>query len=561
MVSENHENYAAYPSLTLEDRYLCDLDMLLLGAFSPLEGFLCEEDYVSVVERCRLANGALWSMPIVLPVSGADHERLKGADNVLLKDKTGLPIAILEVNRAVGSRYKPDLVKECVNVYGTDDMNHPYVKIVMDLGADCYYYGGKVVKIRDVVHYDFVENRMSAAESRAMIDRKGWKVVVGFQTRNPMHRSHFELTKFAVREAGEEAKLLLTPVVGVTQLCDVNYHVRVRCYQKLMPYYAKEGLEAELVLLPLSMRMAGPREALWHAQIRKNYGCTHFIVGRDHAGPSYKKKNGESFYGPYDAHKILNEYKNELGVEIILSKMIVYIDGVYKPENEISVEDSKRIMNISGTEQRRLLNDGAEIPEWFSFPEIVEELRCEYKHMNRRGLCLYFTGLSGSGKSTLANCVMQKIMETEKHRNISLLDADIIRTHLSKGLGFSREDRSANVRRIGYVSSEIVKHNGIVLVANIAPYADDRAANREIISGGGAGNYVEIYVKTSLEMCEKRDVKGLYKLAREGKIKEFTGISDPYEEPEGAEIVVDGGDDLDVIVGKIVGWLRAKEYI
>ena len=565
MVLENHENYAAYPSLTLEDRYLCDLDMILLGGFSPLEGFLGEEDYVSVVERCRLANGALWSMPIVLPVSGSDHERLKEVANILLKDKTGLPIAVLEVGGAGGSKYKPDLLKECVNVYGTDDTNHPYVKIVMELGrGDCYYYGGKVVKVRDVVHYDFVENRLSAAGSRAMIAEKGWKVVVGFQTRNPMHRSHFELTKFAVKEAGEDAKLLLTPVVGVTQLCDVNYHVRVRCYQKLMPYYAKEengGVEAELVLLPLSMRMAGPREALWHAQIRKNYGCTHFIVGRDHAGPSYKKKDGGSFYGPYDAHKILTEYKDELGVEIILSKMIVYIDGVYKPENEINAEDSRRIMNISGTEQRRLLNDGAEIPEWFSFPEIVDELRCEYKHMNRRGLCLYFTGLSGSGKSTLANCVMQKIMESEKHRNISMLDADIIRTHLSKGLGFSRDDRSANVRRIGYVSSEIVKHNGIVVVANIAPYAADRAANREMISGDGSGNYVEIYVKTSLEVCEKRDVKGLYKLAREGKIKEFTGISDPYEEPVGAEIVVDGADDLGAIVEKICGWLRGKEFI
>jgi len=271
MVLDTHENYAAYPSLTLEDRYLCDLDMLLLGGFSPLEGFLGEEDYVSVVERCRLANGALWSMPIVLPVSRVDHERLKEAVNILLKDKTGLPIAVLEVGGAVGSKYKPDLLKECVNVYGTEDTNHPYVKIVLELG-DCYYYGGRVVKVRNVVHYDFVENRMSAAGSRAMIAEKGWKVVVGFQTRNPMHRSHFELTKFAVKEAGEEAKLLLTPVVGVTQLCDVNYHVRVRCYQKLMPYYAKEGVEAELVLLTVSMRMAELREELCHAQIKKNYG-------------------------------------------------------------------------------------------------------------------------------------------------------------------------------------------------------------------------------------------------------------------------------------------------
>jgi len=552
-----HENYASYPFLVLEERYVCDLDMLLLGGFSPLDGFLNEEDYISVVEKCRLKNGQLWAMPIVLPVSNSDHLKLCNAENILLKDKTGLPIAVLEVS----SRYKPDLIKECLNVYGTDDTNHPYVKIVLGSnsadGSTIYYYGGKVEKIRNVVHYDFVENRMSAEESRQLIAKNGWNVVVGFQTRNPMHRSHFELTKYAMKEAGEGAKLLLTPAVGVTQLCDVNYHVRVRCYQKLMPYY---NGDAELVLLPLSMRMAGPREAIWHAQIRKNYGCTHFIVGRDHAGPSYKKKNGESFYGPYDAHKLLEIYKGELGLEIILSKMIVYIDGVYKPENEINADDSKRIMNISGTEQRRLLNEGLEIPEWFTFPEIVEELRCEFKPMNRRGLCLYFTGLSGSGKSTLANCVMQKIMETDKHRNISILDADIIRTHLSKGLGFTREDRSANVRRIGYVASEIVRHNGIVLVANIAPYQDDRNVNRELISSDG-GNYVEIYVNTLLDVCENRDVKGLYKMAREGKIKEFTGISDPYEEPKNAEIVINGGDDLSSIVNNIIEWLVSKEFL
>ena len=544
-----HENFTSYPSLTLEERYLCDLDMLLLGGFAPLDGFLNENDYNNVVENCRLSNGQLWAMPIVLPVSLADHERLSGVDNIILKDKTGLPIAVLEV----GDRYKPDLQKECVNVYGSDDTNHPYVKIVLGLG-DVYYYGGKIVKIRDVMHYDFIENRLSAVQSRELIQKNGWDVVVGFQTRNPMHRSHFELTKYAMKLAGDNAKLLLTPVVGVTQACDVNYHVRVRCYQKLMPYY---GGNAELVLLPLSMRMAGPREALWHAQIRKNYGCTHFVVGRDHAGPSYKKKNGESFYGPYDAHQLLEKFKAEIGLEVVLSKMIVYAGGVYKPIDE--VKDGEEVLTISGTEQRRLLNEGLEIPDWFTFPEIVEELRCEFKPLNRRGLCLYFTGLSGSGKSTLANFVMQKIMEREKHRNITLLDADIIRTHLSKGLGFSRADRSANVRRIGYVASEIVKHHGIVLAANIAPYSDDRNANRELI--GSEGNYVEIYVKTSLDVCEERDVKGLYKLAREGKIKEFTGISDPYEEPEGAEIELDGGEDLGESVRKIIDWLISREYI
>jgi len=555
--------------ITLEERYLCDLEMLLLGAFDPLEGFLNENDYNSVVENNRLSNGKLWTMPIVLPVSASEHEKLKDAESVTLKDKTGLPIARLRVE----SRYKPDLMKECEMVYGTCDDNHPYVKIVLGLmgggggggggggvggkGGDVWYYGGKVEKIMDVKHYDFMENRWSAAKTREFIKENGWKTVVGFQTRNPMHRSHFELTKHALKETGDEnAKLLLTPVVGVTQACDVNYHVRVRCYQKLMKYY--DGA-AQLVLLPLSMRMAGPREAVWHALIRKNYGCTHFVVGRDHAGPSYKRKDGKDFYGPYDAHELVEKFKDEIGIKVILSQMIVWVANkeCYLPMDK--VEKGDQVLNISGTEQRRLLNEGLEIPGWFTFPEIVEELRCEFRAMNRRGLCVYFTGLSGSGKSTLANYVQQKLMEREKHRAITLLDADIVRSHLSKGLGFSRGDRSTNVRRIGYVCSEIVKHGGIVLVANIAPYEEDREWNRELI--GGEGNYVEVFVDTSLEKCEERDIKGLYALARKGVIKEFTGISDPYEIPKKAEIVVNGGDDLDGIVEKIMGWLESKEYI
>lgn len=544
-----HPGYAHYKSVTLEDRYLCDLEMILLGGFAPLEGFLNEDDYNEVVQNCRLKNGHLWTMPIVLPISEDDHNKLGAEKFLTLKDKTGLPIAVLEVE----SRYQPDLTKECINVYGSDDDNHPYVKIVLALGK-VYYYGGKISKINDVKHYDFIANRWSAQKTREFINANGWKNVIGFQTRNPMHRSHFELTKYAMKGV-EGAKLLLTPVVGVTQQCDVNYHVRTRCYQKLMKYY---NGDAELVLLPLSMRMAGPREAVWHAQIRKNYGCTHFIVGRDHAGPSYKKKDGKDFYGPYDAHVLVEKYKDEIGLQIILSQMIVYVEGKgYLPKNEVAKDD--KVLNISGTEQRRLLNEGLPIPDWFTFPEIVEELRCEFRPLNRRGLCLYFTGLSGSGKSTLANYVQQKLLENEKHRAITILDADIIRTHLSKGLGFSRPDRSTNVRRIGYVASEIVKHGGICLAANIAPYEDDRLANRELISA--EGNYVEIYVKTSLETCEERDVKGLYALARKGVIKEFTGISDPYEEPKNAEIVLDGSADLDSSVKIIMDWLHKKEFI
>jgi len=539
--------------LTLEERYLCDLEMILLGAFEPISGFLNKDDYNNVVENSRLVNGKLWPMPIVLPVNEKDHQRLINSESIILKDKTGLPIAKLIVE----SRYQPDLVKECENVYGSSDDNHPYVKIVLGLGQGIWYYGGKIEKIMDVKHYDFVENSWSAQKTREFISEKGWKTVVGFQTRNPMHRSHFELTLAALKETGDpDAKLLLTPVVGVTQLCDVNYHVRTRCYQKLMKYY---NGAAELVLLPLSMRMAGPREAVWHALIRKNYGCTHFIVGRDHAGPSYKKKDGKDFYGPYDAHGLVEKYKDEIGIKVILSQMIVWVanKSCYLPMDK--VEKGDEVLNISGTEQRRLLKEGLPIPDWFTFPEIVEELRYEFKAMNKRGLCVYFTGLSGSGKSTLANFLKEKILEVERERAITILDADVVRTHLSKGLGFSRADRSTNVRRIGYVCSEIVKHGGIVLVANIAPYEEDREWNRELISA--EGNYVEIFVDTTIEKCEERDVKGLYALARKGVIKEFTGISDPYEIPKKPEIVVNGGEGLDGIISNILTWLKNKEFL
>lgn len=539
--------------LTLEERYLCDLEMILLGAFHPLDGFLNKNDYDSVVENSRLSNGKLWPMPIVLPIHEKDHQRLINSESIILKDKTGLPIAKLIVE----SRYQPDLVKECENVYGSSDDNHPYVKIVLGLGQGIWYYGGKIEKIMDVKHYDFVENRWSAQKTREFISKNGWKTVLGFQTRNPMHRSHFELTLAALKETGDpDAKLLLTPVVGVTQLCDVNYHVRTRCYQKLMKYY---NGAAELVLLPLSMRMAGPREAVWHALIRRNYGCTHFVVGRDHAGPSYKKKDGKDFYGPYDAHGLVEKYKDEIGIKVILSQMIVWVanKNCYLPMDK--VEKGDEVLNISGTEQRRLLKEGLPIPDWFTFPEIVEELRYEFKALNKRGLCVYFTGLSGSGKSTLANFLKEKILEVERERAITILDADVVRTHLSKGLGFSRADRSTNVRRIGYVCSEIVKHGGIVLVANIAPYEEDREWNRELISA--EGNYVEIFVDTTIEKCEERDVKGLYALARKGVIKEFTGVSDPYEIPKKPEIVVNGGEGLDSIISNILVWLKNKEFL
>ena len=545
----------------MENRTLCDLELLLSGAFSPLNGFLNENDYNSVLENCRLTNGTIWTIPIVLPITNKDHDNFNKLDlsaGIILKDKTGLPIARMFIE----SMWKPDLFRECELAYGSSDTNHPYVKIVLDM-KDCWYYGGRVEKIMDVKHYDFIEHRISPEMCRNMIRSNGWNTVVGFQTRNPMHRSHFELTLRALRQSGckndDKKKLLIMPVVGITQPCDVDYHVRTRCYKKLIPYY--EGL-AELVLIPLSMRMAGPREAVLHAIIRKNYGCTHFIVGRDHAGPSYKKKDGTDFYGPYDAHAMVEKYKQEIGIEIILSQTIVYVENkkIYLPVNEVNYQDGDTVLNISGTEQRRMLKNGEKIPDWFSFPEIVEELRSEYRMINKRGFCIYFTGLSGSGKSTIANFLMEKIMENEKERKITLLDADVVRTNLSKGLGFSREDRSTNVRRIGYVCSEIVKHGGIAIVANIAPYEDDRMHNRNIITDAG-GIYVECFVDTTLEKCEERDVKGLYSLARKGIIKEFTGISDPYETPVNPEILINGETNLDNIIMQIMERLHKTELL
>ncbi len=534
------------PFVTLNGRQLCDLELLLNGGFAPLQGFMTQEEYDGVVENMRLPTGDLWPMPIVLSVSPEKAQELK--DSVVLKDKSGLPLAILDIEDI----YQPNLEKECLNVFGSCDDNHPYVKILMST-PDNLYVGGKLRKISLPVHYDFVDIRLSPEQTKQYFREQGWQTVVGFQTRNPMHRSHMELT---LRSSAEvSGKILIHPVVGVTQECDVDYHTRVRCYKKLLEHYPENM--CKLSLLPLSMRMAGPREAMWHALIRKNYGCTHFVVGRDHAGPSYKKKDGSSFYGPYDAHELLDQYQDELGIEIIKSVFIVYVEEEQKYYKINEVPEGLTVLNISGTEQRRRLRAGEDIPEWFSFPDVVEELRKDYPPLNKQGFCIYLTGLSGSGKSTLANGLKVKL--AEMGRKATLLDGDIVRTHLSKGLGFSREDRSTNVRRIGYVASEIVKHGGICIAANIAPYRDDRAVNRELI--GSNGGYFEVYVDTPLEICERRDVKGLYAAARAGKIKEFTGISDPYEEPVKPEITIEGTGDIGQNIEAVLNAVRTAGYL
>lgn len=462
-------------------------------------------------------------------------KKLNKKKKITLKDEQGFSLAILNVEDI----YKPDLEKECLLAYGTNDDNHPYVKLVQER-KNMYYIGGKIEKIELPRHYDFKNLRLTPEQTKKYFKENNWTTVIGFQTRNPMHKSHFELTKYALNTIGENAKLLLHPTVGITQDCDIEYHTRVKCYKEIIKHYDENTVL--LSLLPLSMRMAGPREAVLHAIIRKNYGCTHFIVGRDHAGPSYKTKDGKSFYEPYQAQELIMSVKDKIGIEIIISPAISYVKELqtYLPTNKIQKEHT--IMDISGTEQRKLLKEGKNIPEWYTFKEISDILIRETKN-KKIGRCYYFIGLSGSGKSASSCALKEKIQEKEPERTITLLDADIVRQHLSKGLGFTREDRSTNIRRIGYLASEIVKHGGICIVANMAPYEEDRKCDRNLISQ--YGEYIEIYVKTDINVCEERDCKGLYKLAKEGKIKNFTGIDEPFEEPMNSNFILDGNNNLD----------------
>ncbi len=510
-------------SWNLTVRQICDLELLLNGGFYPLTGFLSEADYDGVVTDMRLANGALWPMPITLDVPAKFAADLKTGQRLALRDLEGVILAILDVSDI----YTPDKSREAEMVFGADDIAHPAVNYLHNTAGDVYL-GGKITGLQQPVHYDFRARRDSPNELRAHFRKMGWRRVVAFQTRNPLHRAHQELTFRAAKEA--QANLLIHPVVGMTKPGDIDHFTRVRCYEAVLDRYTPAT--TSLSLLNLAMRMAGPREAVWHGLIRKNHGCTHFIVGRDHAGPG-KNSAGEDFYTPYEAQDMFREHQAEMGIEMVDFKHMVYVQerAQYEPADE--VEDGATVLNISGTELRRRLNEGLEIPEWFSFSAVVDELRKSRPERSKQGFTVFFTGFSGSGKSTIANALMVKLMEMGG-RPVTLLDGDIVRQNLSSELGFSKEHRDLNIRRIGYVASEITKNGGIAICAPIAPYATTRRAVREDIEAVGA--FLEVHVATSIEECERRDRKGLYKLAREGKIKEFTGISDPYDVPETPEL-------------------------
>ena len=518
-----------WPSWDLTLRQLCDLELLLIGAFSPLRGFMNRADYESCCSRIRLAGGPIWPVPITLDVPDEFARTLAPASVLALRDPEGVMLAALHVEEI----WQPDLRAEAHSVFGATSLAHPGVAHLLERTHPCYV-AGRLEGFHLPPHYDFRDLRLTPAQLRADFIRAGWRRIVAFQTRNPMHRAHQELTLRAARKV--EANLLLHPSVGMTKPGDVEYYVRVRCYRALLSRYPKDTVK--LSLLPLAMRMGGPREALLHAIIRKNYGASHIIVGRDHAGPG-NDEHGKPFYGPYAAQELLHAHQHEIGITMVPFQMMVYLENEdrYVPQDEIP--PGARVLNLSGTELRSRLSEGREIPSWFTFPEVAAELQRSYPPRARQGFTLFFTGLSGSGKSTIANVLRVKLLEMGG-RPVTLLDGDIVRKHLSSELGFSREHRDINIRRIGFVASEITKNGGIAICAPIAPFDQVRKEVRAMVES--AGSFILVHLSTPLEVCEARDRKGLYAKARAGLVKQFTGISDPYEVPSDAEVVLDTSD-------------------
>ena len=514
------------PSWDLAPRQVFDIEMLLDGAFSPLDGFLGKADYDAVCATMRLTDGTLWPLPIVLDATEEFARSIAAAHRIALRHPEGMVLAILTLSDV----WRPDRMHEAREVFGTIDEQHPGVFALLRQ-THPVYIGGRLEGIELPPHHTFRHLRFTPAELRAQFKKLGWKRIVAFQTRNPMHRAHVELTKRAA--AAAEANLLLHPVVGRTRAGDLDYFVRVRCYQAALAHYPPQT--TMLSLLPLAMRMAGPREAVWHAIIRQNFGCSHLVVGRDHAGPG-ADGTGRPYYASYAAQQLVAAHQQELNIQMLPFEEMVYVEDLaqYVPASEVPA--GSKVLTLSGTELRRRLREGLEVPAWFSYGEVVAQLRQTHPPRAAQGFTVFFTGLSGSGKSTVANILVAKLMEIGT-RPVTLLDGDIVRKHLSSELGFSKEHRDINVRRIGFVASEITKNRGIAVCAPIAPYEATRREVGEMI--GQYGAYVLVYVSTPLEVCEARDRKGLYAKARAGLIKDFTGIDDVYEPPRNAEVVLD----------------------
>ena len=514
------------PSVTLTQRQLCDLELLMCGAFTPLSGFMDQKSYDEVLEHSRLPDASVWPIPITLDISNALAEDISAGDRLALRDSEGFMLAVLTVSDI----WSPDRDRESECVYATGDTAHPGVAYLKEQ-TQPVYVGGTVEGIELPTHYDFEDLRHTPQDLRRLFQKLGWRRVVGFHTTRPMHRLAREVTLTAAKRS--EAHILLHPVVGIGQPRDLSRFARVKCYQALQKYYP-HGLTA-LSLLPLATRMAGPREAVWHAIIRRNYGCTHFIVGSDHASPPDEGRG--SFYPPYAAQEQLALCESRIGIRMVPFKRMAYSPSrarfVDADESNAAHEPTE---SLSDELLATRLSQGEDIPAWFTYPEVLNALRGVYPPRHRMGITLFFTGLSGSGKSTLARIMYGKFIEDGK-RPTTLLDGDVVRRNLSSELGFSKQHRDLNVRRIGFVASEITKNGGVAICAPIAPYTSTRRAVRELIEEHGA--MIEIHVATPLEVCEQRDRKGLYAKARKGLIPEFTGISDPYEAPEHPQLRID----------------------
>jgi len=535
--------------ITLNGRQLCDLELLATGVFSPLDGFMTRPDYESVLDRMRLQSDVLWPIPVCLGISDIQARALEAGQSVTLRDQEGFLLAIMHIE----DMSPVDRKKEASLVYGTTDRNHQGVEYLFNKEGD-HYIGGKIEVLSLPLHFDFKQLRMTPLEIRNIYRKLGWQRVVGFQTRNPIQRPQLEMTVAAMRQA--KANLLILPVTGMTKPGDFDHYTRVRCYRAVTSHYPPDSFV--LNLLPLSMRLSGPKDALLHTIIAKNYGCTHFIIGRDHASPGIDA-GGNPFYQSNAAHRLTQEYSREIGMTIIPFEELVYLpfEDEYRSQDQVS--EGTQYISFSSSDIRERIRTGRNIPEWATFPEVVAELKKAYPSPDKQGFTVFLTGLPGAGKSTIAKVLYSRFLEMGD-RPVTLLDGDIVRQNLSSQLSFSKEHRDINVRRIGFVASEITKNSGIAICAPIAPYNATRAEIRKNIETHGG--FIEVHVSTPIEECEKRDRKGMYAKARAGMIKGFTGVDDPYEFPESPEVRIDTTDlRPDEAAQEILLLLGQKGYI
>ncbi len=525
-VEELRQTSLEFPSCTLSKRQLCDLELLLNGGFHPLLGFMGQAAYESVLESTRLPDGTVWPVPITLGVDEAFAAKLEPGRRIALRDPEGFMPAVMTISDI----WRPDKEREARALFGTASSAHPGVDYLLRQEKPVYV-GGNIQGIQLPPHHDFESLWDTPEELRHLFKKMGWRSVIAYHSSNPMHRMHRDVVLRLAKE--HQANVLLHPAVGVTKPGDLHYYARVHCYKAVRRRFPHEL--AALSLLPLAMRMAGPREALWHSIVNHNYGCSHFLIGPDHASPP--GGNGREIYGKYEAQEYVAGFADEIGIRPIFVREHKYVSSMNLFVDDLTIEtDQLESLSLDGSELKDLLERNQEVPEWFSYPEVLAELRRVYPPRGRQGITLFFTGLSGSGKSTLANIVFGKLIESGS-RPVSLLDGDIVRQNLSSELGFSKEHRDINIRRIGFVASEITKNGGVAICAPIAPYTQTRRAVRSLIEQQGA--FIEIHVSTPLAVCEGRDRKGLYAKARQGVIPEFTGISDPYETPEHPELDID----------------------